>query len=196
MERELELRLVRGMRAGDRAAFDDAYRTFNTRLYNFLRRLSRSADVAEDLLEGTWLRFASSGANLDPDTRLEGWLFTVARNLFVSYCRSRWREQSYTSDVLLWPDERSPSPLQTTLSHELEGGIEAALAALPTKYREALLLVAVEGMRPAEAGVCGIAPVVLRQRLCRARAQISSELQASGLLEQTEERSYERRSAV
>jgi RNA polymerase sigma-70 factor (ECF subfamily) len=197
MERELELRLVRGMRAGDMAAFDDAYRTFNTRLYNFLRRLSRSADVAEDLLEETWLRFVSSGATLDPDTRLEAWLFTVARNLFVSYCRSRWREQSYTSDVLLWPDERSPSPLQTTLSHELEGGIEAALAALPTKYREALLLVAVERMRPAEAAaVCGIAPVVFRQRLSRARARISSELQASGLLEPTEERSYDRRSAV
>ena len=97
----------------------------------------------------------------------------------------------------MWPDESSPSPLQTTLSHELEGGIEAALAALPAKYREALLLVAVERMRPAEAAaVCGITPGVFRQRLCRARAQISSELQASGLLEQTEERSYDRRSAV
>jgi RNA polymerase sigma-70 factor (ECF subfamily) len=197
MEREVELRLVRGMRAGDMAAFDDVYGMFNIRLYNFLRRLSKCADVAEDLLEETWLRFVSSGATLHPDTRLEPWLFTVARNLFVSYCRSRSREQSYTSDVLLWPDERSPSPLETTLSHELQGGIEAALAALPTKYREALLLVAVEQMRPAEAAaVCGIAPDAFRQRLSRARAQISSELKSSGLLEQLEERSYERRSAI
>jgi RNA polymerase sigma-70 factor (ECF subfamily) len=185
------------VRAGDTTAFDDVYSTFNTRLYNFLRRLSKSADVAEDLLEETWLRFVSSGATLAPDTRLEPWLFTVARNLYVSYCRSRWREQSYTSDILLWPDERSPSPLQTTLSHELQDGIEAALTSLPTKYREALLLIAVERMRPAEAAaVCGIAPDVFRQRLSRARARISSELKASGLLEQTEERSYDRRSAV
>jgi len=108
MEREFELWLVRRMRAGDTAAFDDVYSDFNAPLYNFLRRLSRSADVAEDLLEETWLRFVSSGATLDPDTRLAPWLFTVARNLYVSYCRSRGREQSYTSDVLLWPDESDP----------------------------------------------------------------------------------------
>ena len=197
MEREFELWLVRRMRAGDTAAFDDVYSDFNAHLYNFLRRLSRSADVAEDLLEETWLRFVSSGATLDPDTRLAPWLFTVARNLYVSYCRSRGRERSYTSDVLLWPDERSPSPLETAMSNELQGGIEAALAALPAKYREALLLVGIECMRPAEAAaVCGIAPDAFRQRLSRARALISRELKESGLLEHTEERSYDRRSAI
>jgi RNA polymerase sigma-70 factor (ECF subfamily) len=197
MERELELWLVRRMRAGDTAAFDEVYSEFNARLYNFLRRLSRTAEVAEDLLEETWLRFVSSGAKLEPDTRLAPWLFTIARNLYVSYCRSRGREQSYTSDVLLWPDERSPSPLQTAMSNELQGGIEAALAALPTKYREALLLVAVERMRPAEgAAVCGIAPDAFRQRLSRARALISRELKQRGLLEDTEERSYDRRSII
>ncbi len=192
MEHEFEVWLVRRIRAGETAAFDHVFREFNARLYNFLRRLSRSADVAEDLLEETWLRFVSSSATLDPDTRLAPWLFTIARNLYISYCRSRGREQSYTSDVLLWPDERSPSPLQTAMSNELQAGIEAALAALPTKYREALLLVGIERMRPAEAAaLCGIAPDAFRQRLSRARALLSRELNESGLLEHTEERSYD-----
>ncbi len=83
------------------------------------------------------------------------------------------------------------------MSKELRGGIEAALAALPTKYREALLLVGVERMRPAEAAaVCGIAPDAFRQRLSRARALMSRELRECGLLEHTMERSYERRSAI
>lgn len=133
MEREIERWVVTRMRADDTAAFDAVYSEFNARLYNFLHRLSRSADVAEDVLEETWLRFVSSRATLHPDTRLAPWLFTIARNLFISYCRSRGREQSYTSDVLLWPDEKSPSPLQTAISNELQSGVEAALAALPTK---------------------------------------------------------------
>ena len=83
------------------------------------------------------------------------------------------------------------------MSNELQGGIEAALAALPTKYREALLLVGIERMRPADAAaVCGIAPDAFRQRLSRARALISRELKESGLLEHTEERTYDRRSAI
>jgi hypothetical protein len=35
---------------------DVAYAAFNTRLFRFLVRLSRRRDVAEDLLEETWLR--------------------------------------------------------------------------------------------------------------------------------------------
>lgn len=197
MEREFEVCLVSRLRAGDEAAFDHVYGEFNARLYNFLLRLSRSADVAQDLLEETWVRFVSSGAALDSATRLAPWLFTIARNLYVSYCRSRWREQSYTSEVLLWPDERSPSPLDTAMSNELQGAIEAALAALPTKYREALLLVGVERMRAAEAAaICGIAPDAFRQRLSRARALISRELKSRGLLEDMKERTYDRRSPV
>ncbi len=55
--------------------------------------------------------------------------------------------------------------------------IEEALAALPAAYREALLLVAVEGMKPAEAAaVCGVTPEAMRQRLSRARAVVASQL--------------------
>ena len=53
------------------------------------------------------------------------------------------------------------------------------MGALPLAYREALLLVVVEGLRPAEAaGVCGISPEAMRQRLSRARAALAASLDA------------------
>jgi RNA polymerase sigma factor (sigma-70 family) len=58
--------------------------------------------------------------------------------------------------------------------NEFEQRLEAALALLPPTYREVLLLVAVEGLRPVDAAkVCRISPETLRQRLCRARQLIS-----------------------
>ena len=55
--------------------------------------------------------------------------------------------------------------------------MEVALATLPGTYREALLLVAQEGMTPAEAaGICGIRPEAMRQRLSRARAMLARRL--------------------
>ena len=169
--------LVRRLRDADTGAFDQIYDALNTRLYNFLTRLSGSREIAEDLVEETWLRLVSASATLDLDTRIAPWLFTVGRNLYVSYCRSRGREQSYTSDfLLLWPDRLSPSPFDWASANESEARLNAALAALPVKYREALLLVGVEGLRPAEAAaVCGISPEAFRQRLCRARALISEQ---------------------
>ena len=80
MDRETELVLVARLRAGDPDAFDAVHDGFNARLFNFLARLSRRRDVAEDLLEETWLRLVARAAHLQPDTRLGPWLFTVARS--------------------------------------------------------------------------------------------------------------------
>jgi RNA polymerase sigma-70 factor (ECF subfamily) len=179
MDRESELDLVAHLRAGDAAAFDRVYDELNARLFSFLARLSRSREIAEDLLEETWLHFVDRAPKLRPDTNLGPFLFTVARNLYVSYCRSRLMEDSQTVDLIgLWPlGTPSPSPFDSTVASETGRRIEVALAELPALYREALLLVAIEGMRPAEAAmVCGITPEAMRQRLSRARTAIARRL--------------------
>ena len=180
MERETELAVVERLRRGDPDAFDDIYAAFNARLFTFLVRLSRRRDVAEDLLEETWLRLVKHASRLRADTRLGPWLFTVARNLHVSYCRSRLLEDSATASLMgLWPFslERS-SPFDAAAASELERRIERALAAMPVASREVLLLVAVAGLDHADAAdVCGITPEALRQRLHRAREALSKALE-------------------
>src|SRR5215471_16350802 len=176
MEREYELEVVERLRAGDPGAFDVVYAAFHSRLLTFLARLSRRRDVAEDLVEETWLRLVGQAARLRPDTRLAPWLFTVARNLYVRYCRSRLLEESHAGDLFgLWPaGTPKSSPFEEAAATEFERRLEAAIASLPASSREVLLLVAVEGLRPAEAAeICGITPEALRQRLSRARALLA-----------------------
>jgi RNA polymerase sigma-70 factor (ECF subfamily) len=175
VEPDSEVALVRRLRAGDSAAFDEIYAVFNNRLLSFLTRMASNRSIAEDLLEETWLRLVSSAEDLRADTRLGPWLFTVARNLYVSYCRSRLREIAYTADlVLLWPGELPRTPFDTASFNELEEHLEAAIAQLPPTYREAILLVCVEQLRPVDAAaVCGISAELFRQRLKRARESIS-----------------------
>jgi len=95
MDRECELQLVGRLRTGDPAAFDAVHDAFNGRLFNFLARLSNRREIAEDLLEETWLRLVTHARRLRPDTRLGPWLFTVARHVHASYCRSRLLEDSH-----------------------------------------------------------------------------------------------------
>lgn len=104
MDRQSELDLVAEVRAGNAEAFDRIHVEFNQRLFSFLARLSRNRDLAEDLLEETWLRFVDAAPKLRSDTNLGAFLFTIARNLYVSYCRSRLIEDSQTVDMIgLWP---------------------------------------------------------------------------------------------
>ena len=54
-----------------------------------------------------------------------------------------------------------------------------ALASLPLMYREALLLVAIEGLRHSEAAdICGVTVEAMRQRVSRARTLLARHLTA------------------
>jgi RNA polymerase sigma-70 factor (ECF subfamily) len=178
MDRDSELELVQRVRAGDTDAFDAVHALFNARLFGFLARLAGNRDVAQDLLEETWLRFVAHADRFEPDTRLGPWLFAVARNLHISYCRSRAVEMSHAeAGIGLWPAIAPASPFEHAVGHEFERRLEAAIAGLPVGFREVLLLVGVEGLRPAEAAVvCGVSPEALRQRLKRARALLQHRL--------------------
>ncbi len=184
MNRETELALVKRLVDGDAAAFDAVYDEYRARIYSFLVRLCRRRDVAEDLLEETWLRVVVHAGRLKPDTRLGPWLFTVARNLYYSYCRSRAVEHESVAGLMgLWSTAAAPpSPFEEVAADELDRRVERALSALPPQYREVLLLSLVEEMMPAEmAIVCGVTPEALRQRLLRARAMLKQELEEEGV---------------
>ena len=178
VDRESELALVARLKQRDERAFDEVYAAFQARIFNFLARLCRNRDVAEDLAEETWLRVVASAPRLRDDTRLAPWLFTIARNLYASYCRSRALDYDALSSTSLWPvHPPEPSPFEAASATEFQKRVEVALATLPGPYREALLLVAQEGMTPAEAAViCGISGEAMRQRVSRARAMLARQL--------------------
>jgi RNA polymerase sigma-70 factor (ECF subfamily) len=178
MDGDREFALVARLKAREGDAFDEVYAAYHARLFNFLARLCRRREVAEDLVEETWLRVVANAPRLRDDTRLAPWLFTIARNLFASYCRSRALDYDAMSGPGLWPIQPAePSPFEAATASELQQRVEVALATLPGIYREALLLVAQEGLTPAEAaGVCDISPEAMRQRLSRARAMLARRL--------------------
>ena len=181
MEREIELRLVARLRAGDAAAFEVVYEAFRPRLFSFLVRLSRRRDVAEDLLEETWLRFVVRARDLSADTCLAAWLYTVARNLHASWCRSRALHEERISDLTpSWPAPApGETPFESMARTETERRLEVALARLTLRDREVLLLVAVDDLTPSEAAsALGLTPEALRKRLQRARERLAAQMAA------------------
>ncbi len=181
MEREIELRLVARLRSGEPAAFEAVYEAFRPRIFSYLVRLSRRRDVAEDLMEETFLRLVSRATDLRSDTSLAAWLFTVARNLHTSWCRQRALHEDRISELEpSWPaPARGETPFEATARSETERRLELALARLALQDREVILLVAVEGFTPSEtASVLGLAPEALRKRLQRARERLTIQLDA------------------
>lgn len=168
---------VERLREGDGAAFDLVYEAYRARLYTFLVRLTQDEQLARDLSQETWLRLAANARRLEPNTEPAAWLFRVARNLFVS--QRRWaavHEAALSALRLAGPT--SESPLERVASNATQRRIERAFAELPTRYREVLLLVAVEGFgAPDVAAMLGISHAAVRQRLSRGRTAIAKVIE-------------------
>ncbi|HTM20133.1 MAG TPA: RNA polymerase sigma factor, partial [Kofleriaceae bacterium] len=167
--------LIARLQAGETAAFDQAYETWRPRVYGFLVRLTGRRDLAEDLLQETWLRLARHSHRLREDTRLGPWLFTVARNLHTSH--RRWSLADLVRRERVDPPAEPASPFEQTAAAQTRRRLEEALAALPLPYREVLLLIAVERLEHDDAAaVLGLSAVALRKRLSRARGLLQAEL--------------------
>jgi len=171
--------LVDALRRGEASAFDAVYGRYRGRIHGFLLRLCGRRDVAEDLFQETFLKLARNAPKLDEDTDLAAWLFTVARNAWVSH--RRWSMLDISRLVVLeddaLPAANAPDPdARADAARDVER-LERALAALPAASREVLLLVGVEGFDQEQAAaMLGIKYDALRQRLARARAQLAERL--------------------
>lgn len=173
----MDAALVAGLRRGDARAMAEAWSRYHQRIHSFLLRLCRQPQLAEDLLQETFERLGRHGPQLPGETPLLPWLYTVSRNLYRSELRKRvgWLRRL----PLLHGDFDAPAATPWTLAVARDDSrrLEAALLGLADAYREALLLVYVEGL-PSEqvAKILDVDPATLRKRLSRARAQLRTAL--------------------
>src|SRR5262245_58142405 len=168
--------LVDRLRRGERGAFRDLYARFAQASFGFLLRLSGRRDVAEDLHQDVWLSIARHAVRLARDTDLAAWIFTIARNRFLSSRRRADVAGAAPDPATLAADAAGPPPADDPGCRDLE----RALASLPDVHREMLLLVGVEGLEVGQAAaVLSIRPDAARQRLARARAALAEALEVA-----------------
>jgi RNA polymerase sigma-70 factor (ECF subfamily) len=172
-----EALLVPRLRNGDLRAFDAVFAAHRASIFGYLLRMSRRRELAEELLQETFLRLARHAPRLRDDTNVRAWLFTVARNLWISHRRWAWLDGERLAELARGAVFGEPGPDALAEAAQAGRRVETALAKLPETYREVLLLVAVEKLTPQEAAdVIGIRPDALRQRLARARAMMAQEV--------------------
>lgn len=174
---DAESALVERLRQGDAAAFDALFEAYRPRVFRFLLHLSGDRGRAEDLTQDTFVKLARWARRLSPNTRVAAWLFTVARNLYVSDARlraeSRWDELGDHAE----PVDPLPTPFERVAAQQMAERLAKALAVLPATYRAVVLLVAVEGFAIVEAAeILGVRPEAARQRLSRGRAMLEEAL--------------------
>ena len=139
----------------------------------FAMSRTRNWDRAEDLVQETILKAWDKRASYEPGTNLKAWLFTILRNQHIAEHRKSVREVEdvdgiYAAGLVALPDQIGRLEIRD---------ISVALDKLSPEYREALLLVGVQGMNYEDAAVVmGTAIGTAKSRVNRARKHLAEFL--------------------
>lgn len=147
------------------------------RLLALASRILGDADEAKDVAQESFLRIWRQAANWRTgEARFDTWLHRVALNL----CRDRLRrrkERPLNEDEALELADSSPSPDEQLEAADRSARMAAALAALPERQREAIVLQYYQELSNIDAAaLMEISVEALESLLSRARRQLRNQL--------------------
>jgi RNA polymerase sigma-70 factor, ECF subfamily len=175
---------------GDDGAFADLFAGLGSRLRAFLRRLSGSADVADDLLQETFLRMHAARGGFARGRPVLPWAYAIARNCYISQARSaRVRlERAATGEAVLEAAAGAGTQEQDGIARQMAQAVERALAGMTAARREAFVMLRYEGLSVATAAqIAGVSEGALKIRAFHAY-----EIIRAALAEQSVPRATER----
>lgn len=146
------------------------------RLRRYAMTLTRSVSEAEDLAQACCERALRAQAQWQEGTRLDAWVFRIARNLWIDQLRKRRREGA--SEALeAHPDLPGEDGRQVTETALTADSVQRALTELPAEQRDLLLLVCVDGLSYRDASNRLSIPIgTVMSRLSRARLGLARKL--------------------
>ncbi len=145
MDRGDDSSLMQRYSRGDMAAFTMLYERHKGALYRYLLRLTKRRDVADDLFQEVWARVVASRARYQPLARFSTFLFSIAHNCFIDFCRrsassptARALDVEEHGEALAESEHRGPE--RVAQSEQVAERLRSALENLPEEQREAFLL--------------------------------------------------------
>ncbi|QGZ64572.1 sigma-70 family RNA polymerase sigma factor [Paraburkholderia acidisoli] len=128
------------------------YANHHAWLHGWLKRKLGCSFEAADLAHDTYVRLIASRRFPQPDES-RAWLMQIAKGLVVDLYRHRQIEAAFRDSLALMPEDRWPSTEQQAIAIETLVEIDAVLASLPARVREAFLLSRFDGLTYSEIAV-------------------------------------------
>jgi len=150
-----DLTLVRRCKEGDRPAFKLLVQKYERKVYAIAFGMVKDREEARDIAQEAFLKVHRSLGTFKGDASFSTWLHRIVRNLAIDKIRAKRNESLSFDDAVGADEEVEPGfiatrlgtdPQRGALRRELAAKLNEALAQLPLKHREILLLREVEGM--------------------------------------------------
>ena len=178
------------VKAGDEQSFGLLLQRYRTPLVNFLYRMVRSREQAEDLAQEVFIRVYRAREEYVPSAKFTTWLFRIATNLALNSLRDhRHQKLEISMDAPVTTDaedgdekpfevaDKHPTIEQELVEEDRKKMIRHAIEKLPEKQRAAVLLHKYQELDYAEiAKILSVSESALKSLLFRAYESLRVEL--------------------
>jgi RNA polymerase sigma factor (sigma-70 family) len=169
--------LTRFAQQRDPEAFALLVRRFGPMVLGVCRRALGDTPDADDAYQATFLVLVRKARTVRPPEAVGSWLFAVAHRTAV-YARTAMIRRS----AKLRPLDREPV-VEPPESSDLLAALDAELAVLPDRFRDAVVLCELHGRSLKDAAAAVGVPVgTLASRLARGRQMLADRLKAKGFV--------------
>lgn len=169
-DRELVAMIHAGQTDAEKA-FRVLYNRYVKRLYLYCLKIMGSQATARDIVQDVFLKFLIKVREGEIIESTPAYLMTIARNLCLNQRRNGRIEYMDLENIMPATEDH---PYETK---DIHAHLQTAMAALPTAYRETLILQIYGGLSYAEiCEVTGETLPVVRHRISRAKQKLRTLL--------------------
>ncbi len=164
--------------AGDPAAARALTLRLVPRVVSYATRLLADRAEAEDLAQEAMLRLWRAAPGWRPgEARITTWLYRVVTNLATDRLRARSRRGGPALEDVPEPADEAPGAEARMISADRMAALDRALAALPDRQREAVVLRHLEGLaNPEIAAILGVGVEAVESLTARGKRALAAAL--------------------
>jgi RNA polymerase sigma-70 factor (ECF subfamily) len=185
--------LVRQSQHGDSVATGRLITKYQDRIYNSILKICANSHDAAELTQDTFVKCIEKINTFEGKSAFYTWLFRIAVNLTLNYCKRRTRTKAQSFYAVVAPesdgaavelgaflaDQNAADPAVLAQDAEIGEIVLGALTRLEEHHRTVVVLRDIEGMSYSEiAETLGVEVGTVKSRLSRARANLREILKA------------------
>ena len=149
-----EQQIIKGMKAGDEAAFRACVEEHKTHVLNICYYFVHNAHDADDLAQDVFIKVYRSINGFKENARLSSWIYRIAVNISLDFLRTRKRKKRFAYLTSLFQPDRDVKAALTSSDNphsEMEQKerielLNRAIASLPENQQTAITLNKYQGL--------------------------------------------------
>ena len=187
MNNKTDEELINDFQNGDINSYNQLVYRYKDKLFNYIYHFVHDLDLAEDLLQDTFLKLYTHKNSYKNIAKFSTWIYTIAGNFAKTELRKTKRRKTYSNSELAFDEkeliisDNSNNPDKLLFDKGVKEDLRNCLSKLPLNFRTIIILRDIQELSYDEISIIIELPLgTVKSRINRARLKLYECLEKKG----------------